>query len=65
MYARYNDIRDKVMTDSPFEEGLRGFLGRGAKFDLMSKKLETVSRILSKPCCQSINWGVEGVRRGN
>lgn len=39
------------MTDSPFEEGLRGFLGRGAKFDLMSKKLETVSRILSKPCC--------------
>lgn len=54
MYTRYNGIRDKVMMNSPFEEDLIGFLGRGAKFDLMRKKLESISRTLNKPCCLNI-----------
>lgn len=48
MYTRCRGSRDKKVMNSALEEDLTGFLGTGAKFDLMRKREDT-SRTLSIP----------------
>lgn len=38
MCTRCRGNREKIVINSPLEEGLMGFLRRGAKFDLMRKR---------------------------